>query len=127
MVDYYTIRQIHITCAALSGGLFLLRGIWMLRESPMLQWRAAKILPHLVDTLLLASALVMVAWSGQYPFVQNWLTAKVFALIVYIVLGSVALKRGRTKTARVCAFVAALAVFVYIVLVATTKRAIVLG
>ncbi len=124
-MDYSTIKQLHIGCAALSGSLFLLRGVWMLRESPMLNWRTVKILPHVIDTLLLASALVLVSWSGQYPFVQNWLTAKVLLLIAYIVLGSIALKRGRTRIARASAFVAALAVFTYIVMVALTRKALV--
>ncbi len=124
-MDYGTIKHLHIGCAALSGSLFLLRGVWMRRDSPMLNWRTVKILPHVVDTLLLASALVMVSWSGQYPIVQNWLTAKVLLLIAYVVLGSIALKRGRTRTIRVSAFVAAVAVFSYIVMVALTKNAFV--
>ena len=124
-MDYVTIKHIHITSAMLSGSFFVLRGIWMMRESTMLQNRVVKILPHVVDTILLASALIMVFWSGQYPFVQNWLTVKVFALIAYIVLGTVALKRGRTRSVRVCAFVAAIVVFAYIGLVAMTKQALV--
>ena len=124
-MNYIWIKYVHIACVLLSGSLFLLRGIWMMRESTMLQHRVAKVLPHVVDTLLLASALIMVFWSEQYPFVQNWLTAKVLALIAYIALGGIALKRGRTKTLRVCAFFAALLVFSYIGLVAITKRALV--
>src|SRR3954469_25391588 len=83
-VSYLAIKHLHITCVALSGSSFLLRGVWMLRESIMLQQRWVKVLPHVIDTLLLASALVLVFQSGQYPFVQPWLTAKVLALIVYI-------------------------------------------
>ena len=124
-MDYVAIKYVHIASAALSGSLFLLRGIWMMRESTMLQHRVVKILPHVVDTILLASALIMVFWSGQYPFVQNWLTAKVLALIAYITIGTIALKRGGTKTQRVSAFFVALLVFAYIGLVAMTKRALV--
>ena len=124
-MDYVTIKHIHITSAMLSGSFFVLRGIWMMRESTMLQNRVVKILPHVVDTVLLASALIMVFWSAQYPFVQNWLTVKVFALIAYIVLGTIALKRGRTRSVRVCTFVAAIVVFIYIGLVAVTKHALV--
>ena len=124
-MDYVTIKHVHIASAMLSGSFFLLRGIWMMRESTMLQHRVVKILPHVVDTVLLASALIMVFWSEQYPFVQNWLTVKVFALIAYIVFGTVALKRGRTRSVRVCAFVAAIVVFAYIGLVAMTKQALV--
>ena len=124
-MDYLALKYFHMACAALSGSLFVLRGIWMLRDSAMLQRRWVRIAPHVVDTLLLASALILVIWSRQYPFVQNWLTAKIIALIVYIALGAIALKRGRNKTVRVCAFIAALAVFAYIGLVAMTKQALV--
>ena len=121
-MSYFAIKHLHMTCAALSGSFFLVRGIWMLRDSAMLQQRWVKTAPHLIDTILLGSALTMVVWSGQYPFVENWLTAKVFALVAYILLGTVALKRGKTKGVRVTAFVAALLVFGYIVKVALTRQ-----
>lgn len=123
-MEYIAIKHLHITCAALSGSLFVLRGFWMLRDSALLQRRWVKIAPHIIDTLLLVSALMLVFWSGQYPFAQNWLTAKVVALIAYIVLGTIALKRGKTKPTRIAAFVAALAVFAYIVCVAVTRQAL---
>jgi uncharacterized membrane protein SirB2 len=56
------------------------------------------------------------------PFVFPWLTAKVLALVVYILLGSVALKRGKSLAIRATAYVAALLVFGYIVAVALTKN-----
>lgn len=124
-MTYFAVKYFHISCALLSGGLFLLRGFWMLRESAMLQRRWVRILPHAVDGLLLISALTMVIWSEQYPFVQGWLTAKVLALVVYIALGTIALKRGRTRPVRVLAFIAALMVFMYIGSVAMTKQAFV--
>jgi uncharacterized membrane protein SirB2 len=121
-VNYLAIKYLHITSVALSGSFFLLRGFWMLRESDMLQQRWVKVLPHIIDTLLLSSALIMVFWSAQYPFVQPWLTAKLIALIAYIGLGTVALKRGKTKAVRTWAWLAALATFAYIVAVALTRR-----
>lgn len=120
-MNYFTVKHVHIACVALSGAFFLLRGIWMLTGSRMLQQRWVKIVPHAIDTLLLASALTLAWWIGQYPFVNGWLTAKVLGLVLYIVLGTIALKRGKTKTVRVGAFFAALAVFAYIVGVALTK------
>ena len=123
-MNYLVVKQLHITFALLSGSFFLLRGIWMLGESPLLQQRWVKVVPPVVDTLLLSSALVMVFWSGQYPFAQPWLTAKVLALIVYIGLGTVALKRGKTRLVRTVAMFAALATFGYIVAVALTKQAL---
>ncbi|HJV82963.1 SirB2 family protein [Noviherbaspirillum sp.] len=121
-MSYLAIKYLHMTCAALSGLLFLARGMLMLADSPLLNRRPLKILPHVIDTVLLASALTMVVWSGQYPFVQNWLTAKVIALIAYILVGSVAIKRGKTKGIRTVAFVIALMLFGYIVKVALTRQ-----
>ncbi|WP_025915653.1 SirB2 family protein [Herminiimonas sp. CN] len=126
-MSYLALKHLHVTCAALSGSLFLLRGFWMLRQSPALQRRWVRVVPHVIDTLLLASALIMVFWSGQYPFVQNWLTAKVIALLAYIGLGTIALKRGKTKTVRVTAFISALLVFAYIAGVAVTRQATIVG
>lgn len=121
-MEYLTLKHFHMGCAALSGSLFLVRGAWMLRDSARLHDRWVRIAPHMIDTLLLASAITLAVWSGQYPGVQGWLTAKVAALIIYIVLGTVALKRGRTKMVRFSAFIGALAVFGYIVAVALTKQ-----
>lgn len=126
-MTYFALKHLHVTFAALSGLLFLVRGIWMLSNSQRLQQRWVKIVPHVVDTLLLASAIGLVAWSSQYPGQQAWLTAKVAALVAYIVLGVIALKRGRTRQVRVAAFVGALACFLYIVAVAVTKNPLVVG
>ena len=121
-MDYLSLKHFHMGCAALSGSLFLLRGAWMLRASSMLQQRWVRIAPHIVDTLLLASAIGLAIWSHQYPGRQPWLTAKVLALLGYIVLGSIALKRGRTQGQRLAAFIGALMLFAYIVALAVTKR-----
>jgi uncharacterized membrane protein SirB2 len=123
-MDYLAVKHFHMGCAALSGSLFLLRGVWMLRASPLLQRRWVRVLPHCIDTALLASALVLVFWSGQYPFAQPWLGAKVLALLLYIVLGAIALKRGRTPQVRTLAFGAALLTFGYIAAVAVTRQVI---
>jgi len=120
-MDYLSLKHFHMTCAGLSGALFLLRGAWMLRASAMLRQTWVRIVPHVVDTLLLASAVLLAVWSHQYPGQQPWLTAKLVALVAYIVLGVVALKRGRTRAVRVAAFAGALLVFAYIVAVAVTK------
>lgn len=117
-MSYALLKHLHITCAAASYALFLLRGIWMLRGSAMMRQHWVKIVPHMVDTVLLGSALAL-AWTiGQYPFVDSWLTAKIAALLLYIALGFIALKYGRSKTVRLVAWLAAQAVFGYIVLVA---------
>ena len=123
-MDYSTLKHVHMSCAAASGALFALRGVWMMRASPMLAHRWVRVAPHLIDTCLLASAIGLAMWSGQYPLAQSWLSAKVVALLLYIVLGMVALKRGKTRRIRIFAFGGALLVFAYIVCVALTKHVI---
>lgn len=119
-MSYFLLKHIHVSCAGISFVLFFLRGIWSFRNSPILNQRWLKIVPHIVDTLLLASALALAFTIQQYPFVDAWLTAKFFGLVLYIVLGSIALKHGRSKAMRISAWFAALAIFAYIVLVAST-------
>ncbi|WP_027865881.1 SirB2 family protein [Massilia alkalitolerans] len=126
-MPYIALKHLHVTFVALSGLLFLVRGIWMLRASPNLEQRWARIVPHIVDTLLLASAIGLAVVSHQYPGQMPWLTAKVVGLVAYIVLGTIALKRGRTQGVRTAAFVGALACFAYIVAVAVTKNPLVIA
>jgi uncharacterized membrane protein SirB2 len=120
---YLAIRTLHIACAAISIAGFAARGALMLADSPHLHQRWVRVAPHVVDTLLLASAIWLAWFLGQMPFVHGWITAKVFALLAYIVLGMVALKRGTTKGARAGAFAAALVAAGYIVWVALTRDA----
>ena len=117
-----SLKFVHMGLAAASIGLFALRGAWMLLESPLCDARWTRVVPHVIDTLFLATGLWLAVRIGQYPFVQPWLTAKVLALIAYIVLGSLALKHGRTRAIRAVAFVAALCVFAYIVGVARARH-----
>jgi len=121
-MDYLALKHFHMGCAAASGALFMLRGLWMLRASSALQQRWVRIVPHLIDTALLASAITLAVWSGQSPGSAPWLAAKLCALVVYIVLGTIAIKRGKTLAVRATAFVAALLVFAYIVAVAVTRQ-----
>ena len=95
----------------------------MMRGSPMLARRWVRIAPHLIDTLLLLSGVTLVVHYRIYPTEQAWLAAKLLALVVYIVVGSIALKRGKTRAVRVTAFFAALIVFAYMLAVANTRLA----
>jgi uncharacterized membrane protein SirB2 len=116
------LKHVHITCVVLSGAGFFIRGVWMIRESPWLHEKWVRVLPHIIDTTLLVSA-ILLAWQiRQYPFGHAWLTAKVLALIAYIVIGAVGLKYGKTKKIRVTAWLVAMAIFLYIVLVALTRQ-----
>ena len=118
-MNFLTLKAIHVSCAVISLALFFLRGIWSFNGSPIMRQRWIKVVPHIVDTLLLASALALAFTIEQYPFVDAWLTAKFFGLLLYIILGSVALKYGKTRNIRIAAWLAAQVVFAYIVLVAT--------
>ena len=115
---YLVLKNLHLATIALTLALFVLRGAWMMAESPRLQARWVRVVPHVNDTLLLASGIALAVLIEQYPLVHSWLTAKFFALIAYIVLGTIALKRGKTKSQRIAAWIAALLVFGYMAAVA---------
>ena len=118
---YPALKLVHVGCVVVTATGFVLRGVWMLRESPLLQHPLTRVLPHVNDSLLLAAGIGMAVMLGQYPFVDAWLTAKLLALLVYIGLGTVALKRGRTKRVRILAFGGALLTLAYLVAVALTR------
>jgi uncharacterized membrane protein SirB2 len=120
MAYYSLLKQLHLTTIALTLALFILRGVWMMTASPRLQAPWVRIVPHINDTLLLTSGIGLAVLIRQYPLVHGWLTAKFFALILYIALGTFALKRGKTRGQRITAWIGALLVFGYMVAVAIT-------
>jgi uncharacterized membrane protein SirB2 len=124
-MDYAVLKLVHVACAVLSYAGFFVRGVWMIRDSALLRRRWVRIVPHVNDTVLLAAAIALALMLRQYPFVHGWLTAKVLALAAYIVLGTIALKPGRPKAARVGCWIAAQAVFLYIAAVALTRNPLV--
>lgn len=107
---------------AISITGFTVRGVWMLIDSPRLKAKWIKVAPHINDSVLLVSGILLAIQIRQYPFINGWLTAKVLGLLVYISLGMVALRFGKTKVTKALAFLSAIMVFVYIVLVAMTKN-----
>ena len=114
---YVWIKGVHVGTVVITVALFLLRLFWMWRESPWLRQRWVRVLPHVNDTLLLLSGLTLALILHQYPLVTPWLSAKLLALIGYIILGSIALKRGRNRNQRAAAGVLALGCLAYILLV----------
>ena len=122
MAYFSLLKQLHLTTLAITLALFILRGVWMMNASPLLQARWVRIVPHVNDALLLASGIGLAVLIQQYPLVHGWLTAKFFALVLYIVLGTLALKRGKTRGRRITAWIAALLVFGYMVAVAMTHN-----
>jgi uncharacterized membrane protein SirB2 len=121
-MSYVAVKHLHVTCVVLSIALFFVRGIWMIRGSEMLQRKWVKVLPHGIDTLLLVAGITAAVMIRQYPFVADWVTAKVFGLIAYIILGTLALKRGKTRGRRIGFWLASIATFGYIVAVAFAKN-----
>lgn len=122
-MDYFTVKTLHQTAVALSLAGFFARGLGGLAGAAWVRGRTAKSVPHVVDTVLLLSA-VALAWMLRLnPLATPWLAAKIIALLVYIGLGMVALNPRRTLKLRAAAWVAALASFGYIVSVALTKSA----
>jgi len=115
---YQAIKHLHVTCVVLSLCAFLLRGVWMTTGSALLRARLTRVLPHVIDTLLLCSALALVGLLGGVPV---WVWAKIGGLLVYITFGMIAFRPGRPMLARVVALVAAVATFAWIVSVAVTK------
>ena len=118
---YYLVKNLHVTCVVLSATGFLLRGSWMISGNPLLQHRLTRVLPHIIDSTLLLSAITLAVMIEQYPFSAGWVTAKVVGLLAYILLGTLALKRGRTRQVRLVALAAAILVYAWIVSVALTK------
>lgn len=116
---YTTLKAVHVTAVVLSGSGFLLR--WLLQ---LAHWhsdaRALRILPHVIDTVLLASAITL-AFVGRFnPLATPWLAAKIVGLAIYIVAGTVALRGAPAR--RLPAFIVAVVAFVYIVSVALIKQ-----
>jgi uncharacterized membrane protein SirB2 len=115
------LKHLHMGCAFLSIAGFTLRGYWMLIDSPLLRRRPARVLPHIIDTLLLASAVGMLFIWQLSPLQSDWLIAKIIALLLYIGLGMVALRFGKSRKTRVNAWLLALLAAAYIVSVAYSK------
>ncbi|MDO8250152.1 MAG: SirB2 family protein [Rhodoferax sp.] len=122
-MEYLWVKHLHVTCVVLSISLFALRGTLELTSQPWRQGRLLRVAPHIVDTVLLGSALWLAWRIGQYPFVDAWLTAKVLALLLYIVLGMRALARNTPQAQRLPYFAGALLSVGYILGVALTRSA----
>ena len=118
---YPYIKLVHVTTVLITGGLFLLRFVWMLQNRLEQRGAWARTLPHYNDTVLFLSGLLMAAIIGQLPMQAPWLTTKLFVLLAYILLGSLALKRGRQRWLRSTTGVAAVACYLYIVAIALSR------
>lgn len=121
-MSYLLLKMIHVSSVVISYSLFFLRGIWLMQDSNNLRQRWVKVLPHVIDTILLTSAIALAVLIQQDPLNNAWLTAKVIGLLIYILLGMIAIRFGKTKKTRIAAWIGAQCVFIYIVLVALSKN-----
>jgi uncharacterized membrane protein SirB2 len=125
MIELYpTIKLLHIAAVALSGGLFFIRGLGRAADASWAMAAPLRYLSYAIDTVLFGAAIALSVIVQQYPFVHGWLTAKVVLLVVYIVLGTFALKRGRTRAIRLVCWLAALGVFALILSIARHRDAL---
>ena len=121
MSPYFLARDLHIGSVIVSITLFVLRGGLMLAGSRWLSHPALRVAPHVVDTLLLTGALWLVHLTHRAPLAEPWLLAKIGGLVAYVVLGSLALRRGRTPAVRAARLAAALAIVAWIVSIARVR------
>jgi uncharacterized membrane protein SirB2 len=120
-VTFLLLKSLHMTLAGISVLGFVIRGVWMVQESRHLDRAWIRTAPHVVDTLLLLSGLgLAVVWQIS-PLAHPWFAAKLVAIVAYILAGSVALKRGRSRKLRITSFLVALLCAGYVVMAATTK------
>ena len=120
-LGFAILKGFHMSCASLSLGLFVWRGMRVLHHRPIASMLWARIVPDTVDALLLGSGVALAWWLHQIPFESPWLTAKLAAVVLYIGLGFVVMRFGRSQGVRRMAWVAALVVFAYIVSVAVSR------
>lgn len=118
---FVLLKSIHMLTVATTIVGFLLRAWWMLTDSKLLFAKPVKIFPHVNDTLLLGSALGAGYASNQLPFVDPWLTAKLFGVIAYIVFGAFALHYGKTKPQRIVFLILALLSLIYVLAAAVCR------
>lgn len=122
MLDVSIIKLIHMNCAGISISGFVIRGILRLRRSAILQQRWIRIAPHIVDAILLISAIALVMMLQLNILAQPWLMAKIIALLLYIFLGLVTLRFAKTTAAQLFSFIGAVLIFAYIVHTALTHQ-----
>ena len=120
-MDYFTVKLIHESAVTLSFAGFFARGLGMLRDAAWVRHRLAKTLPHVVDTVLIVSAIALAWMLRLTPSNAPWIAAKIGGLLAYVAIGLVALRFGHTRAIRAGAWVLALLTFLWIVSVAITK------
>jgi len=120
---YMIVKHSHLTLMLLSVSFLIIRVLASTQNAQWLQQKWAKIAPHIIDTLLLISAVILMTLISQYPIADNWISAKVVALIAYIGLGTMAFKGNKSALTKIFFLLLALTVIGYMIAVAVTKQA----
>lgn len=118
---YFALKHTHMLLAVLSIAGFIWRGGLRLTDSPLLQRKWLKITPHIIDTLLLLTAIGLLGTLHLNPFAMEWLNVKIIGLVVYIGLGVYTMRIATTRATQATGYVLAIMTFAYIFSVAMTK------
>jgi len=119
MIEFYLpIKAVHIFAVCLSGIVFFIRGLLLLNHRQWAMSAPIRYASYGIDTVLLTAALMLATMLPSAMFANGWLALKIVLLVIYIVLGSMALKCGRTRRSRGIFFVAALLVYGYMISIA---------
>lgn len=121
-MSYMALKHAHMMFALISIVLFMLRA-WIAVPSPArIKSKVLKVLPHIIDTLLLILGVWLAVMMKYNPMGNSpWLAAKIIGLVLYIIVGTIAIKRGKTARQRLTATLAAIVIFAYIYGAAVTK------
>lgn len=122
-IMYATLKLLHISSAILTISGFVLRGIWSIRDSDVLQKPLVRVLPHVIDTVFLLSGIGLILQLHLQVLQHDWLLIKLAVLVLYVAFGMVALRHSLSIGLRSTAFAAALLSFAYIAGVAVNKSA----
>ncbi len=123
---YNQVLTVHVSTVILSISGFIFRGILHFRGSDLVKRKWLKITPHIIDTVLIISAIILLIQNGLNLLTTPWLLAKLIALIFYIALGLIAFRFSKTTRVRMLAWSGAILLFAYICTVAVTKNPMVL-
>lgn len=123
---YLSIKHIHISLAIASICLFCVRYYWALSGSALLQAKWVKILPHIIDTLLLSCGIFLMVYLQFWPNQHPWLMSKLIALVLYILFGTFAIKRGKTQKAKIYAGALAISTYIYMINVAISHKPLII-
>jgi len=120
-MNYLLLKQIHMSLALVSISGFILRWCWRMMRSRLVESRAVRVAPHVVDTLFLATAIWLSMLSEEGTLSPAWFGAKIAGLVLYILLGMAAMRSAPSPVRSLPAFFAAVLVFGWIASVAKTK------